>query len=255
MKRKKIVAGNWKMNTNLTEGLALAVEIAGMCKDEVHNDAEIILCPPFISLAAISKLLKGNNQIFVGAQNCHQAESGAFTGSIAANMIADTGAQYVIIGHSERRQFSHENNEMLAEKINVVLKNNLIPIFCFGETQVERKSGEYTKVIPDQVSEALFHLSAQEFSKIILAYEPVWAIGTGETASPAQANDIHKMVRAQIENKYGNAIAVQSRILYGGSVKPNNAQELFAQSDIDGGLIGGAALDTRSFIEIIKQAN
>lgn len=254
MKRTKIVAGNWKMNTNLTEGLALAVEIAGMYKDEVHNDAEVILCPPFISLAAVSKLLKGNNRILVGAQNCHQAESGAFTGSISADMIADTGAQYVIIGHSERRQYAHENNELVAEKINVVLKNNLTPIFCFGETQVERKSGEYTKVIPDQVSEALFQLSEFDFSKVILAYEPVWAIGTGESASPAQANEIHKMVRTQIENKYGKAVAEKSRILYGGSVKPNNAQELFAQPDIDGGLIGGAALDTRSFIEIIKHA-
>lgn len=254
MTRKNIVAGNWKMNTSMDRGLALAKEIEGIAKHEVMQDSEIILFPPFTSLAAIIKLLAGNPNIKVGAQNCHHEENGAFTGSISADMIASVGATHVIIGHSERRQFAHEDNLLLAQKIDLALKNNLVPIYCFGETLLERNSGEYLKVITDQVEEGLFHLSKDEFNTIILAYEPIWAIGTGETASPHQANEIHALVRKQIEQKYGSQTAANIRILYGGSVKPNNANELFSQSDIDGGLIGGAALDARSFIEIIKHS-
>lgn len=252
--RIKIVAGNWKMNTDLERGLALTKEIEGICKDEVHNNAEVILCPPFISLASIVKLTSGNDKIKIGAQNCHQENKGAFTGSISCGMIKSTGATHVIIGHSERRQYAHEGNELLSEKVKIALDHGLIPIYCFGETQVERKSGQYITVIEDQIMEGVLGLSKEDFAKVILAYEPVWAIGTGETATPEQANDIHAMVRKQVSDHYdittGNAV----RILYGGSVKPNNASELFNQPDIDGGLIGGAALEARSFIEIIKQA-
>ena len=254
MKRVKIVAGNWKMNTDLERAYALTKEVEGMMRDEVNTDAEVILCPPFVSLAGVAKILEGNSRIAVGAQNCHQEEKGAYTGSISAEMVASTKATHVIIGHSERRQYAHEDNLMLGKKVDIALKNNLIPIYCFGETQVERKSGQHIKVISDQVSEGLFHLSNDSFSKIILAYEPVWAIGTGETASPAQAEEIHAMVRKQLEAKYGVENAQKSRILYGGSVKPGNAAELFAKTNIDGGLIGGAALTARDFIEIIKQA-
>jgi len=255
MRRTKIVAGNWKMNTNLERGLSLTKEIEGIVKDEVNNDAEIILCPPFISLASMTRLLNGNKRIKVGAQNCHQKESGAYTGSVSCDMIKDTGATHVIVGHSERRQYAHEGNKLLSEKVDMALKHNLTPIYCFGETQVERKSGQFTTVISRQISEALFHLDQTTFSKLILAYEPVWAIGTGETATPEQANEIHAMVRDQIKTQYDVNTAQAMRILYGGSVKPNNAEELFQQQDIDGGLIGGAALDARSFAEIIKQAN
>ena len=254
MRRKKIVAGNWKMNTTHERGLALTKEIEGIVKDEVNTDAEIILCPPFISLASMSKLLQGNIRIQVGAQNCHQEESGAFTGSVSCEMIKDTGASHVIIGHSERRQYAHEGNGLLAQKVDIALKYGLTPIYCFGETQVERKSGEFTKVISRQIKESLFHLDKETFSQLILAYEPVWAIGTGETATPEQANEIHAMVRSQITENYDINTGQSMRILYGGSVKPNNAGELFSQPDIDGGLIGGAALDARSFVEIIKHA-
>ena len=249
-----IVAGNWKMNTTIERGLSLTKEIEGIVKDEVTNDAEIILCPPFVTLASMTRLLQGNSRIQVGAQNCHQAESGAYTGSVSCEMIKDTGATHVIVGHSERRQYAHEGNGLLAQKVDLVLKYGLTPIYCFGETQVERKSGEFVKVISRQISESLFHLSQEAFSKLILAYEPVWGIGTGETATPEQANEIHAMVRDQIKTQYDISTGESMRILYGGSVKPNNAQELFQQPDIDGGLIGGAALDARSFVEIIKQA-
>lgn len=254
MRRTKIVAGNWKMNTTLERGLSLTKEIEGIVKDEVNTDAEIVLFPPFITLASMTRLLNGNLRIQVGAQNCHQKENGAYTGSVSCEMIKDTGATHVIVGHSERRQYAHEGNQLLAEKVNLVLANGLKPIYCFGETQVERKSGEYVKVIERQISEALFHLDKENFSKLVLAYEPVWAIGTGETATPEQANKIHAMVRDQIKAQYDINTGEAMRILYGGSVKPNNAQELFQQPDIDGGLIGGAALDARSFVEIIKQA-
>jgi triosephosphate isomerase len=252
--RIKIVAGNWKMNTDLERGLALTKEIAGICRDEINNNAEIILCPPFISLANIVKLTNGNDKIKIGAQNSHQEKEGAYTGSISCEMIKSTGATHVIVGHSERRQYAHEGNELLSEKVNMALSYGLIPIYCFGETQVERKSGQHIGVISDQIKEGVLGLSKEDFSKIILAYEPVWAIGTGETATPEQANEIHAMVRKQVSDHYDVSAGQAVRILYGGSVKPNNAQELFAQPDIDGGLIGGAALDARSFVEIIKNA-
>lgn len=254
MKRKKIVAGNWKMNTDLERAYALTKEVEGIVKDEVTSDAEIILCPPFISLAGVVKILEGNSRISVGAQNCHHQESGAFTGSVSADMVSSTNATHVIIGHSERRQFAHEDNQLLAKKIDLALANNLIPIYCFGETQVERQSGQLQNVISSQIKEGVFHLSKDNFSKLILAYEPIWAIGTGETASPEQAEEIHAMVRAQIESHYDVATAQAMRILYGGSVKPGNAEELFGQPNIDGGLIGGAALKARDFAEIIKKA-
>jgi triosephosphate isomerase len=254
MKRNKIVAGNWKMNTDLNGAYALTKEVEGIVRDEVTSSAEIILCPPFISLAGVVKILDGNDRIAVGAQNCHHQESGAYTGSVSAEMVASTNASHVIIGHSERRQYAHEDNQLLATKIDLALKNNLIPIYCFGETQVERQSGQLENVISKQISEGVFHLSKDSFSQLILAYEPVWAIGTGETASPEQAEEIHAMVRKQIQDKYDIETSQACRILYGGSVKPGNAAELFGQPNIDGGLIGGAALNARDFAEIIKQA-
>lgn len=251
--RKKIVAGNWKMNLDYQEGLSLFSEIVNMVKDEQQGDQQAVICAPFIHLNSLVQL--GGDKVKIGAQNCHQNESGAYTGEISAKMVKSVGCAYVILGHSERRQYFAESNELLAEKTNIVLKNNLTPIFCIGETLDERNSGSYYHVIKQQLKEGLFHLSAEEFSKVILAYEPVWAIGTGLTATPDQAQDIHAFIRNEIDEQYGANIADDTTILYGGSCNPKNAAELFAQHDIDGGLIGGASLKSRDFVDIVKAFN
>lgn len=249
--RKNIVAGNWKMNKNLTESQALITEIRGIVRDENTNKAEIIICPTFLALASASKLLDGST-VKLGAQNCHFEESGAYTGELSASMLKSVGVSHVIIGHSERRQYFNETNEMLAKKATSAINQGLTVLFCVGETQGERESGEHFNVIKSQISEGLFHLSAKDMESIVVAYEPVWAIGTGLTASSDQAEEVHAYIRSLISEKFGETIAENTSILYGGSVKPDNAVELFSRTNIDGGLIGGAALKARDFFDIIK---
>lgn len=253
--RKKIVAGNWKMNMDYNEGLALFSEVINMVKDEVTGTQQAVICSPFIHLYSLAQLAKGYDNVSVGAQNAHQAESGAYTGEISAKMIGSVGAEYVILGHSERRQYFGESNELLAKKTDTVLKNGLKPIFCIGETLDERNSGKYFDVITQQLEEGVYHLDAAEFGKLVIAYEPVWAIGTGVTASSEQAQEVHAFIRQNIAAKYGQEVADDTTILYGGSCNPKNAAELFAQGDIDGGLIGGASLKSRDFLEIVKTFN
>ena len=250
--RKKIVAGNWKMNLNYTTGVGLFSEIVNMVNDEVIGNHKVIVCSPYIHLNAISQLAKANPKVSVGAQNCHQAESGAYTGEISASMLKSVGAEYIIIGHSERRQYSSESNSLLAEKVNSVLRNELIPIFCIGETLDQRNGNTHFDVIKSQLKEGVFHLNEAAFKNVIIAYEPVWAIGTGLTATPEQAQEVHEFIRKEIVNQYNSAVADDVSILYGGSCNPKNAAELFAKADIDGGLIGGASLKSRDFVDIIK---
>ncbi|WP_395807087.1 triose-phosphate isomerase [Daejeonella sp.] len=253
--RKNIVAGNWKMNMDLEKGIQLFNEIQQLLKEEVKGDQEVIICSPYIHLSSLSQLVGPSTNLSIGAQNCHQADSGAYTGEVSASMIASTGAAYVIIGHSERRLYFSESNSILAQKLDAVLKNGMAPIFCIGETLEQRNNTTYFEVIKEQLTEASFHLQGAEYSKMILAYEPVWAIGTGLTASPEQAQEIHSFIRSLLANKYDQDLANNMTILYGGSCNPKNASELFAKSDIDGGLIGGASLKARDFVDIIKALN
>lgn len=253
--RKKIVAGNWKMNLDYNEGLALFSEITNMVKDEVTGKQEAVVCSPFIHLHSLVQMAKGYNKVSVGAQNAHQAESGAYTGEISAKMIKSVGAEYVILGHSERRQYFGETNALLAKKTDTALKNGLKPIFCIGETLEEREGNIYFDVIKSQLAEGIFHLDAEQFGQLVIAYEPVWAIGTGKTATSEQAQEIHAFIRQEIAAKYDQSVADSTTILYGGSCNPKNAPELFAQPDIDGGLIGGASLKSRDFVDIVKVFN
>lgn len=251
--RKQIVAGNWKMNNDYNEGVSLFSEIVNMIRDEKKGDQIAVICSPAIHLNSLAQLSSG--VVKIGAQNCHQNESGAYTGETSAKMIKSTGAEYVIIGHSERRQYFAESNQLLAEKTITALANNLTPIFCIGETLDERNNGSYFNVIETQLEEGVFGLSAEDFGKVVLAYEPVWAIGTGLTATPEQAQDIHAFIRSKVEAKYGFNVADDTTILYGGSCNAKNAPDLFSQADIDGGLIGGASLKSRDFTDIVKALN
>ena len=253
--RKKIVAGNWKMNLDYNEGLGLFSEITNMIKDEVTGKQEAVVCSPFIHLHSLVQMAKGYTKISVGAQNAHQAESGAYTGEVSAKMIHSVGAAYVILGHSERRQYFHETNELLAKKTDTALKHDLKPIFCIGETLQEREANKHFDIIKSQLAEGVFHLDATQFGKLVIAYEPVWAIGTGVTASSEQAQEIHAFIRKEIAAKYNQQVADDTTILYGGSCNPKNAPELFAQADIDGGLIGGASLKSRDFVDILNVFN
>lgn len=253
--RKNIVAGNWKMNLNFEEGVSLFSEIVNMVKDEVIGKQEVVVCSPFIHLNTIGKLASTVNNVAVGAQNIHQAESGAFTGEISASQVKSVGVDYVILGHSERRAYFGETDAILAEKVDATLKHGLLPIFCIGETKEERESGRFFEVIKTQLENGIFHLTAQDFERVVLAYEPVWAIGTGLTASPEQAQEVHAFIRQVLVEKYGEQVADDTTILYGGSCNPSNAATLFAQKDIDGGLIGGASLKSRDFLEIVKVFN
>ncbi|SMG29505.1 triose-phosphate isomerase [Sphingobacterium psychroaquaticum] len=251
--RKNIVAGNWKMNLDYEQGLSLFSEIVNMVKDEVVGNQEVVVCSPAIHLSSLAKL--STAKVAVGAQNIHQAASGAYTGEISASQVKSVGASYVILGHSERRAYFGETDALLAEKVDAALAHGLKPIFCIGETKEERESGEFFAVIKTQLEQGLFHLSADAFQAVVLAYEPVWAIGTGLTATPAQAQDVHAFIRQTLVEKYGQEIAENTTILYGGSCNPSNANELFSQTDIDGGLIGGASLKSRDFLEIVKVFN
>jgi len=253
--RKNIVAGNWKMNMDFEQGVSLFSEIVNMVKDEVRGEQEVVVCSPFIHLPALAKLSAPVANVAIGAQNIHQAESGAYTGEISASQVKSTGASYVILGHSERRAYFGETDALLAEKVNTALKHDLKPIFCIGETKEERESGAFFDVIKTQLSNGLFHLSVEQFKSVVLAYEPVWAIGTGLTASPEQAQEVHAFIRETLSAQYGQELADNTSILYGGSANPGNAESLFSQPDIDGGLIGGASLKSRDFLEIIRVFN
>ena len=247
--RKKIVAGNWKMNMNLQEGVALAKELNGMLAAD-KPACDVIICTPFIHLASVANELNAE-VIGLGAENCADKEKGAYTGEVSASMVKSTGAQYVILGHSERRAYYHETAEILKEKINLALANGLKVIFCIGEVLEDRESGKQNEVVKAQLEGSLFDLSKEEFSNIILAYEPVWAIGTGKTATAEQAEEMHAFIRSVIADKFGAEAAENVSILYGGSCKPSNAKEIFAKVNVDGGLIGGAALKAADFKGII----
>ena len=249
--RKKIVAGNWKMNTELHEGIKLADTISKYLINKSHNEVTIILCPPFIHLASISDMLK-NEKIYVGAQNCASEASGAFTGEVSAAMIKSTGAEYVIIGHSERRTYFNEDDNLLNKKTLLVLYSELKVIFCCGEILKEREKNIHFEVVKRQIEKGLFNLTDEQISNVIIAYEPVWAIGTGLTATPEQAQEMHAFIRKLIIEKYGVLVGNNISILYGGSCKPSNAGEIFSKPDVDGGLIGGASLKTEDFIGIIE---
>ena len=251
--RKNIVAGNWKMNKTLQEGIALAKELNEVLANECPN-CDVIICTPFIHLASVTPLVD-SAKIGVGAENCADKESGAYTGEVSAAMVASTGAKYVILGHSERRAYYHETPEILKEKVRLALANGLTPIFCVGEVLEEREAGKQNEVVYGQLAGSLFDLSAEDFSRLIIAYEPVWAIGTGKTATAAQAQEIHAYIRSVIADKYGKDVADNTSILYGGSCKASNARELFANPDVDGGLIGGASLKAADFKGIIDAFN
>ena len=251
--RKKIVAGNWKMNNNLQEGLALAKELNEALKDK-EVKCDVVLGTPFIHLASVADAVDAN-KIGVAAQNSADKVSGAYTGEVSAEMVASTGAKYVILGHSERRAYYHETAEILKEKVVLALENDLTPIFCIGEVLEEREAERHFDVVKAQIEESLFDLSAEDFSKIVLAYEPVWAIGTGKTASSEQAQEIHAFIRKTLVEKYGAEVADKTSILYGGSCNASNAKELFSNPDVDGGLIGGASLSVENFLPVIEAFN
>ena len=249
MKRQQIAAGNWKMNKTYKEGRALANAIA---KGMTSTENLVILGTPAIHLNAVANIVKKVPNVEVAAQNCHQEQSGAYTGETSVEMIKSVGAKYVILGHSERREYFKESHELLAAKVNTVLGKRLLPIFCCGEPLAIREAGTHVAHVKKQLEESLFHLKKKAFSKIVIAYEPIWAIGTGVTASPQQAQEMHKAIRQLLVDKYGSDIAEGTSILYGGSVKPANAKEIFSQPDVDGGLVGGASLKPDDFLQIIN---
>ena len=246
--RKNIVAGNWKMNTTVPEGVKLASEV-NAALEGITPKCDVVIGVPFTHLTAVKAVI--GEKLGLSAENCADKAKGAYTGEVSAAMVASTGATYVILGHSERRQYYGETAATLKDKVVLALENGLCPIFCIGEVLEERENGTYFDVIKAQIVESLFDLSAEDFGKIVLAYEPVWATGTGKTATADQAQEIHAFIRGLIAEKYGNQVADDTTILYGGSCKPSNAKELFEKPDVDGGLIGGAALDAASFMGIV----
>ena len=260
MKRTKIVAGNWKMNLSLEEAVALSNELK--VKLDHHHEIsmnesgmpEVVLFPPFPYLTRVLDAFMHITDVGVGAQNCHHEEKGAFTGEVSASMIRSTGASHVLIGHSERRSQFGEHDELLSKKARITLANGLTPVFCCGETLQDRESDKYFEIVTDQLLNGLFWMDSQAFESIVIAYEPVWAIGTGLTATADQAQEMHRHIRQLIHDKYGQDTADNARILYGGSCNAKNASELFAREDVDGGLIGGASLKAEDFFEIILSA-
>ncbi|NNE33072.1 MAG: triose-phosphate isomerase [Winogradskyella sp.] len=246
--RKHIVAGNWKMNNDLAQTELL---ITNLKRQNKTSNAEVMIAPAFTNLWQAFQTLK-DNSIEVIAQNMHFADNGAYTGEVSASMLKSVGVHTVILGHSERRAYFNETDEILVQKVNAALSHNMRIIFCFGEELSDRKAGNQETVVENQIKNALFHLDANAFKNIILAYEPVWAIGTGETASPEQAQDMHAFIRKTVTNTYGPELANSISILYGGSVKPGNAKEIFSKPDVDGGLIGGASLKAEDFYAIVN---
>ena len=248
--RKNIVAANWKMNLNREEGIKLVEDVISLLPSD--NDVEVVFSPSFLYLYKVNKMCADYNFLQTSSQNINDNESGAFTGEISAKMVSSLNVKYTILGHSERREYFNESNKQLKEKVDLSLKNNLKIIFCCGETLNQRESGIHFDWIKQQLTESVFHLSEESFTKIVIAYEPIWAIGTGVTASSDQAEEIHQFIRKVISEKYNENIAQNTSILYGGSCNPTNAKELFSKENIDGGLIGGASLNSESFVEIIK---
>ncbi|MDO4822631.1 MAG: triose-phosphate isomerase [Bacteroidales bacterium] len=247
--RKKIVAGNWKMNKNLQEGVALAKELNEVLSAEKSN-CDVIICTPFIHLATVSGIID-HNVLNLGAENCADKASGAFTGEVSAEMVKSTGAEYVILGHSERREYYNETPAILKEKVDLALANGLKVIFCIGESLAQREANQQNEVCKAELEGSVFHLTPEQFANIVIAYEPIWAIGTGKTATSDQAEEIHAFIRSLVADKYGKQVAEDTSILYGGSCKASNAPELFSKEDIDGGLIGGASLKAPDFKGII----
>ncbi len=246
--RKKIVAGNWKMNTLLKEGMELAKAVEKLAQEKT-SDALVIIAPPYTHLSKVNEML---DQVKLSAQNCASETSGAFTGEVSPAMLVSAGVEYVILGHSERRSFYNEDNELLNKKVKLALAEGLKPIFCCGEVLEEREAEKHFDVVKEQIEVGLKGLSNDEINKIVIAYEPVWAIGTGVVASPAQAQEMHKYIRTFLAEMFDASVADDMSILYGGSCKPSNAEELFANPDVDGGLIGGAALKAEDFLAIVN---
>lgn len=249
--RKKIVAGNWKMNKTAAEAQALASELKAILAAEFSGNSSVLICVPFPFLTSVAGAVK-DSVVQVGAQNCSEYDSGAFTGEVSVPMLKSIDIPYVIVGHSERRQYFGENGKQLAAKVDAALRHGLVPIFCCGEPLEIREAGTHEELVRQQVAESLFHLSQDQVARVVIAYEPVWAIGTGKTATAAQAQDMHAVIRQELEGKYGKQTADAVSILYGGSVKADNAAELFSCPDVDGGLVGGASLKAREFAEIVK---
>jgi len=249
--RKKLIAGNWKMNKTSADGVTLVRDIVAAVGKQA--DVDVVVCPPFTALETVGKALEGSN-VKLGAQNMHHEASGAFTGEVSAAMLRSIFATHVILGHSERRSYFHESDEFINKKVLAALKNQLKPILCVGETLQERESGSTLKVVQTQTEKGLEGVSKEQAATLVIAYEPVWAIGTGKVATTEQAQEVHAFIRGLLVKLFGDAIAQKVRILYGGSMKPANAPELLAQKDIDGGLIGGAALEARSFVELVTAA-
>ncbi|UBM57220.1 triose-phosphate isomerase [Marinilongibacter aquaticus] len=250
--RTKYAAGNWKMNKTFEEGKILFSEVTNMVKDELVNpNVKVVMGVPFPYLSSFANLIN-TEKVALAAQNCHPKASGAYTGETSVPMLKSVGVSYVIIGHSERREYFEESDAFIAQKVDSILAEELTPIFCCGETLAQREDGVHFDFVRGQLSNSLFHLSADALKKVVIAYEPIWAIGTGVTASSEQAQEMHKVLRDHLASKYGQEVADEVSILYGGSVKPNNAEELFAQPDVDGGLVGGASLDSRGFTDIAK---
>jgi triosephosphate isomerase len=252
--RKKIVAGNWKMNKTFAEAENLLFDIADQLSTSRPSDVQVIVCPPSIYLELASDIAL-QNDFLSGAQNMSQYDFGAYTGEISAEMIKSAGVKYVILGHSERRTYFGENDEIIALKVKKALSTDITPIYCCGEVLSEREENRYFDVVSEQITTAICHLPEDEIRKVIIAYEPVWAIGTGKTASPQQAQEMHAFIRNLLKSKYGNEVAEDISILYGGSCNPGNAAELFAQPDVDGGLIGGASLKAEDFVKIVNSFN
>jgi triosephosphate isomerase len=250
--RKNIVAGNWKMHTTYEEGRSLAAAVVNGLQP---SDTVVVLAAPFIHLNGLHHLINDVNNLYLAAQNCHQEKQGAYTGEVSPAMLRSVGCDYVILGHSERREYFGETDELIAAKVNAALAHQLTPIYCCGEKLEVRDAGSHLELVAGQIKTGLFHLSAEDFSRVVIAYEPVWAIGTGRTASPEQAQEMHAYIRGLARAQYGDAVAEGLSILYGGSVKGANAAELFGQPDVDGGLVGGASLNAAEFVTIIEACN
>ncbi len=252
MHRKKLVAANWKMNLSPGQGQDLVKRIKSKLPENLN--CEVIIAPPFVYIASLTALLEGS-PIQSGAQHCHTESSGAFTGEISADMLSQLGVRYCLVGHSERRQLFQESNDFIRGKVDVILKNHMVPIFCCGEPLEIREKNGQNDFVRKQLEDSLFHLKADVIQQVVIAYEPIWAIGTGVTASPDQAQEMHAYIRSVLEANYGDQVSTEVRILYGGSIKADNAAVLFSQPDVDGGLVGGAALDPDGFLAIIQAGN
>jgi triosephosphate isomerase (TIM) len=249
--RKKIVAGNWKCNTTVPAGIELAAKVNQVVLEAGDPDVQVVVCPPFVHITKVVETVD-NQRVKVGAQNCGAEAKGAYTGEVSVDMVKSTGAEYVILGHSERREYYGETSHTLNKKLALVLAGGLTPVYCCGEPLAIREAGTQNEYVKKQLEETIFLLPEAEFLKIVIAYEPIWAIGTGKTASSAQAQEMHAFIRSAIAGVYGEAVADETSILYGGSCKSSNAKELFANPDVDGGLIGGAALDPVDFLGIVN---